>query len=157
MKKDCLFCKIKKNWIFENENFYAIFDVHPVSPGHSLIIPKKHIISLLDLNQEQWASLKPAISKTIEVIENTNFQKLYRKMIIEKPTKKSPPFCEKMLLHMGIKKKPKGYNIGNNEGSTAGRTIHHLHIQIIPRYEGDIKDPTGGIRTIIPGLGNYKK
>jgi len=61
-----------------------------------------------------------------------------------------------MLKHKSIGKKPEGYNIGNNEGEVAGRTIHHLHIQIIPRYKGDVSNPTGGIRTIIPELGNYK-
>lgn len=74
----------------------------------------------------------------------------------EKPTQKLSFFCERMLLHSGIHKKPEGYNIGNNEGEVAGRTTHHLHIQIIPRYTGDVKNPIGGIRTIIPELGDYK-
>jgi diadenosine tetraphosphate (Ap4A) HIT family hydrolase len=51
--------------------------------------------------------------------------------------------------------KPQGYNIGINEGEAAGRTIHHLHIHIIPRYTGDVKNPRGGIRHVIPGKGNY--
>ncbi|NMB48665.1 HIT family protein [Candidatus Kuenenbacteria bacterium] len=51
--------------------------------------------------------------------------------------------------------KQDGFNIGLNEGLAAGRTIHHLHIHIIPRYEGDVKNPRGGIRNIIPGKGNY--
>jgi diadenosine tetraphosphate (Ap4A) HIT family hydrolase len=50
---------------------------------------------------------------------------------------------------------PDGYNIGINEGKEAGRTIHHLHIHIIPRYKGDVRNPRGGIRHIIPGKGNY--
>jgi diadenosine tetraphosphate (Ap4A) HIT family hydrolase len=61
-----------------------------------------------------------------------------------------------MLIHTGINKKPDGYNFGNNDGFAAGRTIHHLHIHIIPRYIGDVEDPRGGIRHIIPGMGNYK-
>jgi diadenosine tetraphosphate (Ap4A) HIT family hydrolase len=55
------------------------------------------------------------------------------------------------------KYKPKGYNIGINEGRAAGRTIDHLHIHLIPRYEGDMEDPTGGVRHVIPEKGNYKK
>jgi diadenosine tetraphosphate (Ap4A) HIT family hydrolase len=51
--------------------------------------------------------------------------------------------------------KPDGYNIGINDGEAAGRTIHHLHIHIIPRYKGDIKNPRGGVRHIIPGKGFY--
>lgn len=56
-----------------------------------------------------------------------------------------------------IKKKysPDAYNIGVNEGEAAGRTIHHLHIHIIPRYRGDVKNPHGGVRNIIPGKGKY--
>lgn len=52
---------------------------------------------------------------------------------------------------------PDAYNIGVNEGRAAGRTIDHLHIQFIPRYSGDVADPTGGIRNVIPGKGNYLK
>ena len=45
---------------------------------------------------------------------------------------------------------PVGYNIGLNEGKSAGQTIEHLHVHLIPRYEGDIEDPTGGVRGVIP-------
>jgi len=52
---------------------------------------------------------------------------------------------------------PDGYNVGSNEGEAAGRTIHHLHIHIIPRYFGDVPNPVGGIRNIIPEKGDYTK
>lgn len=45
---------------------------------------------------------------------------------------------------------PNGYNIGVNEGRAAGRTVDHVHIHIIPRYVGDVEDPRGGIRGVIP-------
>ena len=51
---------------------------------------------------------------------------------------------------------PDGYNIGINEGEAAGRTIHHLHIHIIPRYKGDVENPRGGVRHVIPERGDYK-
>lgn len=38
---------------------------------------------------------------------------------------------------------------------TAGQTVPHAHIHLIPRYSGDIENPTGGVRNIIPGLGDY--
>ncbi len=46
---------------------------------------------------------------------------------------------------------PDGCTIGVNEGQAAGRTIDHLHIHLIPRYEGDVPDPRGGIRHVLPG------
>lgn len=50
---------------------------------------------------------------------------------------------------------PDGFNIGVNDGEAAGRTIHHLHIHLIPRYKDDVENPRGGVRHIIPGKGNY--
>jgi len=46
--------------------------------------------------------------------------------------------------------KPDGFNIGINVGETAGQTIPHVHIHLIPRYEGDVNEPKGGVRGVIP-------
>jgi diadenosine tetraphosphate (Ap4A) HIT family hydrolase len=51
--------------------------------------------------------------------------------------------------------RPAGFNVGINSGRAAGQTIFHAHIHVIPRYEGDVADPTGGVRNIIPGKGRY--
>ena len=48
-----------------------------------------------------------------------------------------------------------GFNIGINQGEVAGQTIKHLHIHIIPRYSGDVEDPRGGIRGVIPSKQKY--
>lgn len=53
------------------------------------------------------------------------------------------------------KHNPDAYNIGINDGEEAGRTIHHLHLHIIPRYKGDVENPKGGVRHIISGKGDY--
>ena len=45
---------------------------------------------------------------------------------------------------------PDGYNIGINCGEAAGQTVMHLHIHLIPRYKGDIENPRGGVRVVIP-------
>jgi superfamily II DNA or RNA helicase/diadenosine tetraphosphate (Ap4A) HIT family hydrolase/HKD family nuclease len=50
---------------------------------------------------------------------------------------------------------PDGYNVGFNDGTAAGQTVGHLHIHVIPRYLGDMPDPRGGVRYVIPGKGNY--
>ena len=50
---------------------------------------------------------------------------------------------------------PDGFNIGVNEGKAAGQSIPHLHIHIIPRYRGDVKNPRGGIRNVFPDKADY--
>ena len=49
-----------------------------------------------------------------------------------------------------------GFNIGVNDGADAGQTISHCHIHLIPRRKGDVKEPAGGVRHIIPGKGFYQ-
>ncbi|MBL7880053.1 MAG: HIT family protein [Chryseobacterium gambrini] len=51
--------------------------------------------------------------------------------------------------------KPDGYNIGMNCGEFAGQTIFHFHCHLIPRYQGDMENPRGGVRHVIPSKGNY--
>ena len=53
--------------------------------------------------------------------------------------------------------KPDGYNVGFNAGTAAGQTVPHLHVHVIPRYDGDMDDPRGGVRHVLPGRGNYKR
>ena len=48
-----------------------------------------------------------------------------------------------------------GFNIGANVGDVAGQTIFHCHIHLIPRRRGDVENPRGGVRRLIPGKGAY--
>jgi ATP adenylyltransferase len=48
-----------------------------------------------------------------------------------------------------------GFNVGINVGAVAGQTIHHCHVHLIPRRRGDVADPWGGVRAIIPGKAHY--
>ena len=50
---------------------------------------------------------------------------------------------------------PHGYNVGWNAGTAAGQTVMHLHVHVIPRFRGDMDDPRGGVRHVIPSKGNY--
>jgi diadenosine tetraphosphate (Ap4A) HIT family hydrolase len=64
-------------------------------------------------------------------------------------------FLEQSITEVRQRYQPDGMNIGLNDGPIAGQTIPHLHWHIIPRYEGDIEDPTGGVRGVIPSERTY--
>lgn len=64
-------------------------------------------------------------------------------------------FLERAITKVRRRYEPDGMNIGLNDGPAAGQTIPHLHWHIIPRYEGDIEDPTGGVRGVIPAKRMY--
>lgn len=53
------------------------------------------------------------------------------------------------------KYKPTGYNIGINCGVSAGQTVMHIHVHLIPRYDGDVENPRGGVRGVIPEKKDY--
>ena len=48
-----------------------------------------------------------------------------------------------------------GFNIGWNCGEVAGQTVFHAHVHLIPRREGDVENPRGGVRHLMPGMGEY--
>ena len=50
---------------------------------------------------------------------------------------------------------PAAYNIGINDGLAAGQTIAHMHLHLIPRYQGDVSDPRGGVRWVLPEKAKY--
>jgi histidine triad (HIT) family protein len=155
----CVFCRLVEDTSvknYENDLFYAIFDSFPVSPGHSLIIPKRHVVNLSGLNSDEWTLLKKSLLELISLIENTDLKKIYEAKVEESISNISIWFCKKALSHPRINSKPDAYNHGLNDGKAAGRTVNHLHWHIIPRYEGDVEDPRGGVKYVIQKLGNYK-
>lgn len=119
-KADCLFCSFgKERYILENEYAYVIEDKYPVTRGHSLVIPKRHVSEYFDLTEE----------------ENTG---IFRLLNLRKD----------QLLNEDDQ--IDGFNVGMNVGHTAGQTVFHVHVHLIPRRHGDIEDPTGGVRGVIP-------
>jgi diadenosine tetraphosphate (Ap4A) HIT family hydrolase len=54
-----------------------------------------------------------------------------------------------------VKYIPAGFNVGININEAAGQTVPHVHIHLIPRYEGDVEVPRGGVRGVVPGRRNY--
>ncbi len=156
---ECVFCKKyqdKKEIIFENEYFWAQFDLFPVSPGHAEVIPIRHVVSLEDLTSDEWKWLKYAIISTMGKIETRDLIDFYSYILKNPINEKSKEFCEKMLKHPKINWRPNAYNHGINDGKAAGRTVDHFHWHIIPRYEGDVENPRGGVRGVIPWAMDYK-
>ena len=121
----CLFCKDARGVSLTNELAYSARDSYPVSPGHTVVIPRRHVASFFELTPEE-------INACMALIND-----------------------ERKLLDEAFK--PDGYNIGVNIGSAAGQSILHVHIHIIPRYEGDVENPQGGVRHVIPRKGHYKR
>jgi diadenosine tetraphosphate (Ap4A) HIT family hydrolase len=123
-EKPCAFCTLPTIRIIDqNIRGLVIRDGFPVSPGHTLIIPKRHVRSFFDLLPEEREDLLALLDRAKK--------------------------------HLDTVFAPQGYNIGINDGQAAGQTIPHLHIHLIPRYEGDRVDPRGGVRWIIPEKADY--
>ena len=66
-------------------------------------------------------------------------------------------FIKRLKNYLDKKFKSEGYNLGINDKEAGGQTIFHFHIHLIPRYKGDVENPIGGIRNVIPGKGDYTK
>ncbi len=62
---------------------------------------------------------------------------------------------DEVCARLTIERAPAGFNIGINLGEAAGQTVMHLHIHVIPRYAGDMPDPRGGVRHVIPEKAKY--
>lgn len=122
--KNCVFCTLPPHRVIdENATAVTIRDGYPVSPGHTLLIPKRHKASFFDLSVQERGDI-------LELLERA-------KLTIDKEFE------------------PKGYNIGINDGPAAGQTVPHLHIHLIPRFNGDQPDPRGEVRWVIPDKAKY--
>lgn len=120
----CPFCTLPKERVILSNSFgLVIRDGYPISPGHTLVIPLRHIGSFFELESDERDSLLVLLDESKRRLDK-EFQ-------------------------------PDGYNIGINDGPSAGQTVPHLHIHIIPRYCGDQNDPRGGVRWIIPEKAKY--
>lgn len=158
----CYFCRVSRGetdpWIFDNRSFFGIFDSHPANPGHALVIPKRHVESLFDLNDTEQADYFDAIHGVKRVIESTNMTELYQEMLTRDYLRDRPKDQIETVLKLDfIGRKPDAFTIGNNDGRQAGRSIDHLHVIILPRYQGDVEDPRGGIRNVIPSRAHYHR
>lgn len=112
-----------QKWISENELAAALRDTYPVSPGHTLIVPKRIVASFFDLTEKELTACWALLLKERERLDGDL--------------------------------QPAGYNVGINIGATAGQTVYHAHIHLIPRFDGDHPNPRGGVRGVIPGKAQY--
>lgn len=120
----CVFCSLPdKRIVHANDLAIAIRDGFPVSPGHTLIMPKRHIASFFEATAEERMALLALLDESKSGLDR----------------------------EFG----PNGYNVGINDGAAAGQTVMHLHIHLIPRYVGDLPDPRGGVRWLIPNKADY--
>jgi diadenosine tetraphosphate (Ap4A) HIT family hydrolase len=109
--------------VLENHVAIAVADRYPVTEGHTLVIPRKHVASVYDLTIQEQNAIWDLV-------------RMVRK-------------------HLVSELKPDGFNIGVNDGIAAGQTVVHAHVHVIPRRGGDVGDPRGGIRWVIPNKAPY--
>jgi diadenosine tetraphosphate (Ap4A) HIT family hydrolase len=121
----CPFCDPDPARILaENRLAFALLDTYPVTPGHCLVIPRRHVATYFELG-------RPELNACHLLLEE-----------VEANAEREDPAVS-------------GFNVGINAGHSAGQTVFHCHIHLIPRREGDVADPAGGVRHVIPGKGSY--
>ena len=159
MNEQCFFCKIQHDdnaVLYENSLLFLVLDGFPVSPGHGLLVPKRHVANLSDVTADEWRTYYLSIQESIKAIELTDLKAIYTAFFEKATSDIGKWFNRRALEHPHLGMKPDAHNHGLNDGTAAGRTVDHLHWHIIPRYAGDMADPRGGIRYVIPEMGNYK-
>jgi diadenosine tetraphosphate (Ap4A) HIT family hydrolase len=127
MDATCPLCSAveRRDTLASNAHAVAIPDAYPVNPGHALVVSRRHVADLFDLDADEQAGLWALVPSVKQALDERH--------------------------------RPTGYNIGINVGVSAGQTIDHVHIHVVPRYDGDVDDPSGGVRFVIPSRGNYRR
>lgn len=121
----CLFCELTPDRIIEeNELCLMIEDAFPVTPNHTLIIPKRHVSDYFDLYQPELNAIHSMLNAR-------------RQSLLEN---------DQTIT---------GFNVGINAGESAGQTIFHVHVHLIPRRDGDVENPRGGVRGVVPNKRIY--
>lgn len=121
--ESCPFCNVTRAIKLSNDAAIAVDDGFPVTQGHMLVIPKRHVPMVTDLTPNEY------------------------QLCFDLVRQLAPIILDEM--------RAAGLNIGVNCGTAAGQTVMHAHIHLIPRYEGDVVDPRGGVRGVIPNKQKY--
>jgi diadenosine tetraphosphate (Ap4A) HIT family hydrolase len=121
----CPFCEPNRaDVVLESELTWVLLDLYPVTPGHLLVVPRRHVERWSDATLEERTALLAEVDRA----------------------------CAFAVSHDPT---IEGFNVGWNDGPVAGQTVMHLHIHVIPRRPGDVDDPRGGIRWVIPLRAKY--
>lgn len=120
----CPFCALPRERIWrESLEAVAVFDGYPLTEGHTLVIPKRHVGSFFELTMEDQSAILR--------------------------------FVNEVRMELLDRFQPDSFNLGLNDGPEAGQTIGHCHLHMIPRRRGDVPDPRGGVRWVIPSKARY--
>jgi diadenosine tetraphosphate (Ap4A) HIT family hydrolase len=121
----CIFCRARPEpeLLAGNDLAIAFPAGFPVSPGHALIVPRRHEPDFFSLAVDEQAALVALVN----------------------------PVCAALAERYGAD----AYNLGVNAGKAAGQTILHTHLHVIPRYAGDVAEPRGGVRWVLPETARY--
>ncbi len=115
----CRFCQVMAVRVGSNALSYAIRDGNPVTPLHTLIIPRRHVESFFDLHDGERNAIFALLDEMKSDIQRKDDA-------------------------------VEGFNVGVNNGEVAGQSVPHVHVHLIPRRRGDVENPRGGVRGVIP-------
>jgi diadenosine tetraphosphate (Ap4A) HIT family hydrolase len=122
---DCVFCRWsdEPDLLAANDLAFAFPAGFPVSPGHALVVPRRHEPDFFSLSPEEQAAVVALVNPVRAALDG--------------------------------RFSPDAYNLGVNAGKAAGQTILHTHLHVIPRYAGDVAEPRGGVRWVLPETARY--
>ncbi len=121
----CVFCAVDAAAVVAANDFaFAIRDRSPVTPLHTLILPRRHAPTYFDLTEDEQRAIDRLLVQLRDGI-------------------------------LAVDGTVEGFNIGINVGEAAGQTVFHCHYHLIPRRRGDVPNPRGGVRAVIPGRADY--
>ena len=124
-KNNCIFCSKEKLNIIYEDDVFYV--IRDAYP-----VTKDHTLIILNEHNKTYFDLRDK-----DYVQLNNIIKFQKESLLEKDNSIT------------------GFNIGINQGETAGQTVMHLHIHLIPRRKGDIEDPRGGVRGVIPFKQKY--
>jgi len=124
-KNNCIFCSKEKLDIVYEDDVFYV--IRDAYP-----VTKDHTLIILNEHKKTYFDLRDK-----DYVQLNNIIKFQKESLLERDNSIS------------------GFNIGINQGETAGQTVMHLHIHLIPRRKGDVEDPRGGVRGVIPSKQKY--